>query len=71
MHRICLCPATIMWIKRHLTKSARKTFAKMVERGGGRIGMTKAGRPKRSAKQRAATKKLLRWNKTHRGKRRR
>ncbi len=30
MHRICLCPASIAWIRKHLMKSARRTFNKML-----------------------------------------
>ena len=71
MHnKICLCPATILWIRRHLIKSARAEFSKRV------IGISKVvrksrGKPRRSAKQRAATKRLVRWNKSHSHKRRR
>ncbi len=32
-HRICLCPKSIAWIRKHLTKSARRTFTKMISRG--------------------------------------
>ncbi len=30
MRRICLCPASIAWIRKHLMKSARSTFNKML-----------------------------------------
>ena len=30
MHRICLCPASIAWIRKHLMKSARSTFNKLL-----------------------------------------
>ena len=31
--RICLCPASIAWIRKHLMKSARRTFTKMISTG--------------------------------------
>ena len=31
--KICLCPASIAWIRKHLMKSARKTFTKMIGTG--------------------------------------
>ena len=33
MHRVCLCPESIAWIARHLQKSARATFRKMIKSG--------------------------------------
>jgi len=30
---ICLCPASINWIRKHLLKSARKTFTRMITKG--------------------------------------
>jgi len=30
--RICFCPASISWIIKHLNKSAKKTFRKMIGR---------------------------------------
>ena len=32
-HRICLCPASIAWIRRHLKKSARATFTNLLKKG--------------------------------------
>jgi len=29
--RICLCPASINWIRRHLKKSAKKEFTKLLK----------------------------------------
>ena len=60
MHRICLCPASIAWIRKHLMKSARKTFTDMISP---KFKGTKFKRKKsRSPAQRAATKKLVRLN---------
>ena len=33
MHRICLCPASIAWIRKHLQKSARATFSRLISKG--------------------------------------
>ena len=33
MHRICLCPASIAWIRRHLKKSAKATFTRLISKG--------------------------------------
>ena len=30
---ICLCPASINWIRKHLLKSARGTFTRMITQG--------------------------------------
>ena len=32
-HRICLCPASIAWIRKHLQKSAKKTFTNLLKKG--------------------------------------
>ena len=31
--RICLCPASIAWIRKHLMKSARRKFTSLLTRG--------------------------------------
>ena len=33
MHRICLCPASITWIRKHLQKSARAQFSRLISKG--------------------------------------
>lgn len=51
--RICLCPASIAWIRKHLMKSARRTFSMMLSKGS----IKKVGRSHRkkfSRKQLAA-----------------
>jgi len=61
--KICLCPESIRWIKKHLLKSAKAKFAKMITVGS----IKKLKRKKsRSKKQIAATKKLIAWNKANR-----
>ncbi len=61
--KICLCPKSISWIIHHLKKSSISTFRRM-------IGETKRGRFKvkkrRTAKQRAATRRLIAFNKRRR-----
>jgi len=32
MVKICLCPSSINWIRRHLKKSAKKAFSSMLKR---------------------------------------
>ena len=65
MHKICLCPQSIAWIRKHLMKSARQTFTKMIKVGT--ISKIKIHHKKRrSAKQRAATRKLLAFNRRRR-----
>ncbi len=68
MHRICLCPASIAWIRKHLMKSARKQFTHLTQSGSVTSFLTKGKglkKHRRSAKQRAATKKLVAFNKRH------
>jgi len=61
--KICLCPESIHWIKKHLLKSAKAKFAKMIKVGS--IKKVKKRKKKRSKKQIAATKKLIAWNKAN------
>ena len=61
--KICLCPESIRWIKKHLLKSAKAKFSKMIKVGS--IKKVKR-KTKRSKKQIAATKKLIAWNKANR-----
>tara|TARA_R100000687_G_C6439621_1_gene159833 strand:+ start:1358 stop:1606 length:249 start_codon:yes stop_codon:yes gene_type:complete len=58
---ICLCPASINWIRKHLLKSARKTFARMITKGSikkinGRVKKRKFS-PKQLAAQRLFAKR--------------
>ncbi len=66
MHKICLCPTSIAWIKKHLMKSAKAKFNQMIK--GNIKSLTKHRKSKkhRTAKQRRATKKLIAFNKRHR-----
>ena len=64
-HRICLCPESIAWIRKHLMKSARRTFTKMISKGSIKRVIRKV-RKHRSAKQRAATRRLIAFNKRRR-----
>ncbi len=72
--RICLCPASIAWIRKHLMKSARSTFSSMLRTGSIksiatqlRVKRLKRTRKRhRSAKQRAATRRLIAFNKRRR-----
>ena len=61
--KICLCPESIRWIKKHLLKSAKAKFSKMIKVGS--IKKVKR-KKKRSKKQIEATKKLIAWNKANR-----
>ena len=61
--KICLCPESIRWIKKHLYKSAKAKFSKMIKVGS--IKKVKR-KKKRSKKQIEATKKLIAWNKENR-----
>jgi len=61
--KICLCPESIKWIKKHLLKSARAKFTKMITVGS--IKKVKRKKP-RSKKQIAATRKLVAWNRANR-----
>ena len=57
--RICLCPASIAWIRKHLMKSARRTFTKMISKGSiTRITKRKGTKRKKSRKK--ATAKQMR-----------
>ena len=71
MHRICLCPASIAWIRKHLLPSARSEFTRLISRGTIRKLARPFAKPHRSAKQKAATRKLVRLNKSRKHKRRR
>ena len=62
--RICLCPASIAWIRKHLMKSARRTFTKMITKGSIKRVLRKKRR--RTAKQLRATRKLIAFNKRRR-----
>ena len=58
---ICLCPASINWIRKHLLKSARKTFTRMITKGSikkinGRVKKRKFS-PKQLAAQRLFAKR--------------
>ena len=52
--RICLCPASIAWIRKHLMKSARRTFSKMIDVGG----ITRVAHKVRKSKKRFSRKQL-------------
>ena len=54
--RICLCPASIAWIRKHLMKSARRTFTKMI--GTGSIKKV-ARRGKRFSRKQLAAQRLF------------
>ena len=56
MHRICLCPASIAWIRKHLMKSARSKFSKLISKGS--ISKIKRTRTKRRKSKRRKGKKL-------------
>ena len=68
--KICFCPKSLEWIRKHLMKSARNKFLQMVhlttisESGKSRIRITRKKR--RTAKQRAATRRLIAFNKRRR-----
>jgi len=51
--KICLCPESIKWIKKHLLKSARARFEKLLKKG-----TIKNVIKKRSKKQLANDKRL-------------
>jgi hypothetical protein len=51
--KICLCPESIKWIKKHLLKSARAKFEKLLKKG-----TIKKVIKKRSKKQLANDKRL-------------
>ena len=71
--RICFCPKSLTWIMKHLKKGARSQFRQMIQEGIfrkvgapslGTIGKRKKKR--RTAKQRAATRRLIAFNKRRR-----
>ena len=66
MHKICLCPASIAWIRKHLQKSARATFSRLISKGSISKVRKRKGRKHRTAKQRRATRKLVAFNKRRR-----
>ena len=66
---ICLCPASINWIKKHLLKSARKTFIRMITKGS--IKKINGRIKPRSKKQLANDKRLGKMAKSRARKRRR
>ncbi len=57
--RICLCPASIAWIRKHLMKSARRTFTKMISTGSIKK-VARIGKKRFSAKQLAAQRLFAR-----------
>ncbi len=61
--KICLCPKSISWIIHHLKKSSRATFRRMIGETTRRV-IRKTKR--RTAKQRAATRRLIAFNKRRR-----
>ena len=74
--RICLCPASIAWIRKHLMKSARRTFTKMISTGSIKRVAHKVRKSKRrfSRKQLAAQRlfaKRARAGTLRRGRKRR
>ena len=54
MHRICLCPASIAWIRKHLMKSARSQFSKLISKGS--ISKIRKTRRKGKSKRRKGKK---------------
>ena len=56
MHRICLCPASIAWIRKHLMKSARAKFSKLIAKGS--ISKIKHRRKTKGKSKRRKGKKL-------------
>ena len=58
--RICLCPASIAWIRKHLMKSARRKFSTMIsglgERGAPSLATFRRKKKRFSRKQLAAQK---------------
>ena len=78
MLRVCLCPASIAWIRKHLMKSARTQFNKLIKKnfipgsGGrmGRMGTKRKFSPKQLAAQRLFAKRARAGTLRH-GRRRR
>ena len=54
--RVCFCPKSILWISRHLQKSARATFKKMAI--GSLRGDIRKLNPKRKVRRRFSRKQL-------------
>ena len=54
MIKICLCPSSIAWIRRHLKKSARSQFSKLIKNGGISKAIKRKSKRRFSAKQLAA-----------------
>ena len=50
MHKICFCPSSINWIRKHLQKSARAGFSKMLK------GISPTSRTKSKSKRRKGKK---------------
>ena len=71
MHRICLCPASIAWIRKHLQKSAKATFTRMISKGS--ISKIVHRKKARTAKQKKADKKngarIRAWTRKHKRRR--
>jgi len=67
--RICFCAESLVWIAKHLKKSARAQFHKMILKQKPNlidvIPLTGA-KKRRTAKQIRATKKLIAFNKRRR-----
>ena len=55
--RICLCPASIAWIRKHLMKSARRTFTKMI--GKGSIMKVRSSHRKKFSRKQLAAQRLF------------
>ena len=72
--RICFCAESLVWIAKHLKKSARAQFHKMILKQKPNlvdvIPLTgKRVKKRRTAKQIRATKKLIAFNKRRRARR--
>ncbi len=67
--KICFCASGLAWIVKHLKPSAVTQFHVMVSRVSGRARARIKHR--RSAAQKRATAKLVRFNKRHKKRRRR
>ena len=77
-NRVCFCPASLKWIFNHLQKSAKSKFRKMVQgqvvpalvnlrkRKRIHIGGRRQKGKRRTAKQQAATRKLVAFNRRRR-----
>jgi len=71
--RICFCAESLVWIAKHLKKSARAQFHKMILKQKPNlvdvIPLTGIRKKRRTAKQIRATKKLIAFNKRRRARR--